>query len=375
MTWILGFKRDKCVHLIADSAITYFRAPGSKFWPPKINTTHTLFGQKIIMGDSECVDEGAVKLYKLQDDIAVAAAGDVGIINEFLSCFKTTLRLRQGKDIERCVIDSVRSTEVSGREIELLIAFAQPQIGSQLLAYKKGRLFNVERFEQCGYFDHYGMLPAIFARDAISRYIDEARLECRLELHVLIALFNAFSILENPLKYGVGGHFFGLSILGGSVVWPDLIRVARLDDSGKPHDYVNLSEKKNVVIGISITPAQSVRAYTHPINIGATTQKDLNDLISMADNDMKSTKPRYVIYVNSSQKKITIIDYNKGANPHYDLEIHRIPPNTKFKSRHSTTLKKWFEFPVEPDPTNVLEYSLAIVKETIEKSVKLYAKG
>jgi hypothetical protein len=110
MTYILGWKQDKTVYLIADSAIT---TEGIDTSPTLHKPPYTSFGELQILEHDFSVRERALKVFEIAGKLLLTYTGLVSEAHDVIEAIDKTFRLKANPNIISSINEILGSQAIS----------------------------------------------------------------------------------------------------------------------------------------------------------------------------------------------------------------------------------------------------------------------
>lgn len=347
MTYCIGWKSEKCVFLVADSALTGGAAPSFNV---------SSFGELHECHRGDMVEEIGFKLMRTRD-VVFAFSGDLQTALRFVKEFNDYHEYFD--DVFECFehTSSAITQSDSYRIVNIMAAFYQDS-KAHLVTIRPDA---VERITEHDQSVHIGSMPGYF-KD-ISRSIVGALKHFKIsDEHFLVtvtSIVQSFGIFTQLMQYNVGGFYFGVSISADGSKWMDDTSYLLYPPTLDKFDFISGYIRDNA--GIVCSPhTNGIRVFGNSANYKDTqviTTQSISEIFQLT----KCGKSLYYVFLCTHERKITIVK-TSSPNENKYFKLTTVPDaELNFDIGLSQDFYKILSRPMAIPPDSELPFSICFL--------------
>lgn len=341
MTYVVGWKTAENSFLCADMAITKV---GSNL--EKETREQSVFGERIVSTDNESVRDSLPKIIKINQNIILGFAGDVGLANTVIEDLKLRvefLDITSESDLLRLLESSVANCLFgeSTNQIQIILT-SIIALKPVMVSYNHDNAMKsqvITDIVQIGSLTENPIYTA--SSHFISSVLAQGSLPLRRMLPCVTSFIQSFGVHDPIMEYyGVGGVITGALLGEAGVEWQDNTIYILYDDLSSVLELINVINNEGTILARDAKGNYQVFANK---NNFIPYEEFTDEVIEEIKFDINTDSYKYVAFINKRHRQVVVLEREPLANnsKYFNLEIqNEVDLNINIEPELSAVLMK-----------------------------------
>lgn len=341
MTYVVGWKTAENSFLCADMAITKV---GSNL--QKETREQSVFGERIVSTDSESVRDSLPKIIKINQNIILGFAGDVGLANTVIEDLKLRvefLDITSESDLLGLLESSVANCLFgeSTNQIQIILT-SIISLKPVMVSYNHDNAMKsqvITDIVQIGSLTENSIYTA--SSHFISSVLAQGSLPLRRMLPCVTSFIQSFGVHDPIMEYyGVGGVITGALLGEAGVEWQDNTIYILYDDLSSGLELINVINNEGTILARDAKGDYQVFANN---NNFIPYEEFTDEAIEEIKCDINTDSYKYVAFINKRHRQVVVLEREPLANnsKYFNLEIqNEVNLNINIEPELSAVLMK-----------------------------------